>query len=219
MRLAVTLALLAAACGKSGPDRKAQCTSAAHDAVAALIANAHAHAVEASLGPAERAAVEARNEALDVVAPRFEAILSNHCIDDKWPVASIDCYRASTSFEALRACRDQLPPDAQTKLQTDELALMGGAGVPPPPGLAPPPAEAPHAPMTKAEHDAAVAEANELATQMAALGAKINDASQKLAAATDANRGDAKAELDALTKQADELRTKLAAAQAKATTP
>lgn len=215
VRLAVTLALLASGCGKSGPDRKAQCTTAARDAVAALMANVHAHATDASLGPAERASVEQRDKALDAIAPRFEAILKNHCIDDKWPVASIDCYRASTSFEALRACRDALPAGAQTKLQTDEIDLVGGAGAPPPPGLAPM-AEPPHAPITKAEHDAAVAEANELATQMKDLGAKINDASQKLAAATDADRPAAKAELDALTKQADELRAKLASAQARA---
>lgn len=215
VRLAIALALLASACGKSGPDRKEQCTSAARDAVAALMANAHAHAVEASLGPAERASVEARNKALDAIAPRFEAILRNHCIDDKWPAASIDCYRASKSFEALRACRDALPSDAQTKLQTDELDLVGGPGAPPPPGLAPT-AEPPRAPMTKAEHDAAVAEANELATQLKDLGAKINDASQTLAAASDADRPSAKAELDTLTKQADELRAKLAAAQARA---
>lgn len=216
VRLAVGLALLAVtACGKSGPDRKAQCTTAARDAVAALMANAHAHATDASLGPSERASVEARNKALDAVAPRFEAILRNHCIDDKWPTASIDCYEKSTSFDAMRACRDQLPPAAQTKLQTDEIDLIGGANAPPPPGLAPT-VEAPHAPITKAEHDAAVAEANELAAQMKDLGAKINDASQKLSTATDANRAAAKAELDALTKQADELRAKLAAAQARA---
>lgn len=154
------------------------------------------------------------------MAPRFEATLTNHCIDDKWPAASIACYRKATSFDAMRACRDALPADAQTKLQTAELDLLargaaGGGGSPPlsPPGLAP---EAPHAPLTKVEHDAAVAEANELAAQMKDLGAKINDASQKLAAATDADRATAKAELDALTKQADELRTKLAAAQARA---
>jgi hypothetical protein len=218
VRLAVAFALLTA-CGKSSPDRNAssshaaQCTSAAHDAIAALVTNAHAHASDASLGPAERAAVEARNKNLEAVAPRFEATLKNHCIDNKWPAASIDCYRKATSFDAMRACRNALPADAQTKLQTAELDLLGGGTQSSPPGLAPEPARAP---LTKAEHDAAVAEANDLAAQMKQLGAKINDASQKLAAAGDADRAAAKAELDALTRQADELRTKLAAAQARA---
>jgi hypothetical protein len=222
VRLAVALALitacgtLIAACGKSGPDRAAQCTSAAHDAITALVTNAHAHAVEASLGPTERAAVEARNKALDTVAARFEATLKNHCIDDKWPVASIDCYRKATSFDAMRACRDTLPADAQTKVQTAELDLLGGGTAPPSPVFAPM-GEAPHAPLTKAEHDTAVAEANDLAAQMKELGAKINAASQRLAAATDETRAATKAELDTLTKQADELRAKLAAAQARAT--
>lgn len=212
MRLAIALALLAA-CGKSGPDRKEQCTTAARDAVAALTANAHAHATEPSLAPAERASVEQRNKQLDTTAPRFEAILKNHCIDDKWPVASIDCYRKATSFEAMRACRDGLPADAQTKLQTDELALVGGSASPPP-GLVPD--SLPREPQTKAEHEAAVAEANELAAQMRNLGRQINDASQRLATANDADRAAAKAELDALTKRADELRSKLAAAQSRA---
>jgi hypothetical protein len=192
-RLAVALALLAA-CGKSGPDRNAQCTTAAHDAITALGSNAAAHDV----------------------APRFEATLKNHCIDDKWPAASIECYRKATSFDAMRACRDALPSDARTKLQTAELDLLGGGAATASPAFAPT-AQPPHAPITKAEQDAAVAEANELAAQMKELGAKINAASQKLAGATDANRAEAKTELDALTKQADELRTKLAAAQAKAT--
>jgi hypothetical protein len=213
-RLTVVLTLLAA-CGKSGPDRAALCTSAAHDSITALITTAHANAVEASLAPAERAAVEARNKNLEAIAPRYEATLKNHCIDDKWPAASIDCYRKATSFDAMRACRDALPADAQTKLQTAELDLLGGgAQSSSPPGFAP---EPPHAPLTKAEHDAAVADANARAAQMKELGAKINDASQKLAAASAADRPAAKAELDALTKQADELRAKLAAAQAKAT--
>jgi hypothetical protein len=208
-----------AACGKAGPDYNAQCTSAAHESISALVTNAHAHAAEASLGPTERAAVEARNRNLDAVASRFEATLKNHCIDDKWPVANIDCYRKATSFDAMRACRDSLPADAQLKLQTAELELMGNGVTPEsPPGLAPGLApEPPRAPLTKAEHDAAVAEANELAAQMKELGAKINDASQRLSlATTETDRATAKAALDALTKQADELHTKLAAAQARA---
>lgn len=224
VRLAVALALFAAtgassACGKAGPDRKQLCDGAARDSIAALLADLHAHATEASLGPAERANVEARNNALEAVAPRFEAILRNHCIDDAWPSASIECYRKAASYDAMRACRDALPGDAQTKLQTDELALIGGAGAAPSPAMSPPglAGEAlPRAPMTQAEHDAAVAEANALAQQMTELGAKINEASKQLAAATDANRAAAKAELDALTKQADELRAKLAAAQSRA---
>ena len=233
MRLAITPAQLAlrtlpallallASCGKSGPDRDAQCTSAAHDSVTALVTNARAHATDASLGATERAAVEARNKNLETVAPRFEATLKNHCIDDKWPTASIDCYRKATTFDAMRACRDALPADAQTKLQTAELDLMGnGTAAQPPPGLAPSSpglaSEAPRAPLTKAEHEAAVTEANELAAQMKELGAKINDASQRLSSATnEADRATAKAELDTLTKQADELRTKLSAAQARA---
>lgn len=212
VRLAVALALIAA-CGKSGPDRKEQCTTAARDAVAALIANAHAHATEASLAPAERASLEERNKSLDATAPRFEAILKNHCIDDKWPVASIDCYRIATSFEAMRACREKLPADAQTKLQTDELTLVSGSAASPP-GLAP--ETLPRAPQTKAEHETAVAEANQLAQQLKDLGTKINEASEKLSTAPDADRAAAKAELDVLTKQADELRAKLADAQARA---
>lgn len=197
MRLAVGLALalaLVAACGKAGPDRNAQCKTAAHDAITALVTNAGAHDI----------------------APRFEATLENHCIDDKWPAASIECYRKATSFDAMRACRDALPADARTKLQTAELDLLGGGTASASRAFAPTP-QAPHAPLTKAEQDAAVAEANELAAEMKQLGTKINAASQKVAGATDANRAAAKAELDTLTKQADELRTKLAAAQAKAT--
>lgn len=213
MRLAVVLVAVAA-CGKSGPDRNQQCRTAARDAVGALTKNAHAHATDTKLLPDERASIEARNTALDAVAPRFEAILANHCIDDKWPAPVVDCYRAAQSFDALRACRDQLPAEAQTKLQTDELNLVAGDGAQQPMGLAP---EPPRAPMTQAERDAAVAEANALAAQMKELGAKINVASQRLSTATtDVDRAQAKTELDALTKQADELRAKLAAAQAKA---
>ena len=213
MRLAVVV-LAIAACGKAAPDRKQQCKTAARDAVAALIKNASMHAADTTLLPEERASVETRNKALEAIAPRFEAILANHCIDDKWPVVVIDCYRVAQSFDALRACRDQLPAEAQTKLQTDELALVAGDRAAQPPDLSP---EPPRAPMTHAERDAAVAEANALAAQMKELGAKINEASQRVAAATtEADRAQARSQLDALTKQADELRAKLAAAQARA---
>lgn len=213
MRLAVVLAFVAA-CGKSGPDRKQQCKTAARDAIAALIKDASLHAADTTLLPEERASIETRNRSLEAIAPRFEAILANHCIDDKWPVAVVDCYRTAQTFDALRACRDQLPADAQTKLQTDELDLVAGEGAVQPTGLAP---EPPRAPMTQAERDAAVSEANALAAQMKELGAKINEASQRLAAATtDVDRAQAKSELETLTKQADELRAKLAAAQARA---
>jgi hypothetical protein len=210
VRLAVALVAIAA-CGKSGPDRNQQCKIAARDAIAALIKDAHS---QTAVLPEERASVEARNKALDAIAPRFEAILANHCIDDKWSSQVIDCYRTAPTFDALRACGDQLPTDAQRKLQTELLALLGGEEAAAPPGFAPEPARPP---MTQAEHDAAVAEANALATQMKELGAKINDASQRLSAATtDFDRTQAKSELETLTKQADELRAKLAAAQAKA---
>lgn len=213
VRLAVVL-IAVAACGKSGPDRNQQCRTAAREAIGALTKDAHAHAADPSLLAEERASVETRNKALDAIAPRFEAILANHCIDDKWSTAVIDCYRTSPSFDALRACGEQLPADAQQRLQTELLALLGGEQAPAQPGLAP---ELPRAPMTRAERDAAVVEANALAAQMKELGAKINDASQRLSAATtDVDRAQAKTELDALTKQADELRAKLAAAQAKA---
>ena len=123
-----------AACGKSGPDRKQQCTTAARRCHRALTTSANARRRIARAGGASIR--RCAKQSARAVAPRFEAILANHCIDDNWPAANIDCYRKATSFDAMRACRDGLPAAAKTKLQTDELNLVGGAMASSPPGLA-----------------------------------------------------------------------------------
>lgn len=181
-----------------------------------MLQRQHARLATAPLPDDIRATMEERTKQLELIAPRLEAVFANHCVDDKWPTAVIDCYAKAAGIDEQRTCRQLLPPDAQQKVQTDEMNLVAGAldpksfaGSADQAALGPKP--------TQAEHDAAVAEANKLAEDLKALGAKINDATGRVAAAqSDADRAAAKAELDELTKQADELRAKLADAQARA---
>src|SRR5512143_2917818 len=213
----VALAVALAGCGKQHVDDvRTRCADAAKKGVAAMLQRQRARLATAPLPDDIRATMEERTKQLELIAPRLEAVFVNHCVDDRWPTAVIDCYAKAAGIDDQRTCRQLLPPDAQQKLQADEMNLV--AGVLDPPifmGSAGPGAIGPK--PTQAEHDAAVAEANKLADDLKALGAKINDATDRVASAqNDADRAAAKAALDELAKQADELRTNLAAAQARA---
>ena len=216
---AIAVALVG--CGKHRvEDVGTRCADAAKKGVAAMLQRQRARLASAPLPDDIRATMEERTKQLELLAPRLEAVFANHCVDDRWPAAVIDCYAKAAGIDAQRTCRQLLPPDAQQKVQADEMNLVAGALDPPSfagsatdPGTLDPNAPKP----TQADHDAAVAEANKLAEDLKALGAKINDATDRVAGAqNDAERAAAKTALDDLAKQADELRAELAAAQARA---
>ena len=144
-----------------------KCDEAAQHAVDGLIKRAKDRG-SGQLPDDVRAAIAERTQQLEQLAPRLRAVITNRCVDDKWPADVIACYAAVTSMDELRTCRGKLPAEPQAKVQKEELDLFAGALGPPSFGSA--------GPLTSADVECYAAEARQLNTQ-------LRDATTKLAAA------------------------------------
>jgi hypothetical protein len=65
---------------------------------------------------------------MDETAVKLKGVITNRCTEDKWPAEVIDCYSKAQKRTDLRDCRNKLPEDQQQKLQSEEQAVMLGAG-------------------------------------------------------------------------------------------
>jgi hypothetical protein len=103
--------------GSAAPGTPAACANAAAKAVAALPAGGPG-------GPASE------------VPAKLQAIVTARCTEDKWTVATIDCYATQVhDMSGMKKCREMLPADQQQKLMTDIRTVMmsaaGGGAMPP----------------------------------------------------------------------------------------
>jgi hypothetical protein len=65
---------------------------------------------------------------MEETAVKLKGVMTNRCTEDKWPADVIDCYSKAQKRTDLRDCRNKLPEDQQQKLQSEEQAVMLGAG-------------------------------------------------------------------------------------------
>lgn len=195
VRLVAALLAAIAACSGKQADPTASCAAAARHAVDSMVTQARDRLASAQLADDARARVEARTQQLVDVAPRLAAVITNRCVDDKWPASVIACYRDASSLDAIRTCRKQLSPEQQARLQKDELDLMAGPSGPP--GFVPgsdPTRPSPLEPARPAH------------LRLEALKHEINEAMKKVASAPNAAaREQLRARLDALIAERDAL--------------
>jgi hypothetical protein len=139
----VALAAALAGCGKRGNQATAQCAEAAQKGVDAMVALTKERLAKAQLPPEVRAKMEERTKKLEELAPRLRAVITNRCVDDKWPAEVIECTGKVTTMDDVRTCRAKLTPEQQAKVQKEEMDLYAGAMGPPGFGSASPPAATP----------------------------------------------------------------------------
>lgn len=202
MRLVAALFVLTAACSGKQADPSASCAAAARHAVDGMVKQARDRLAAPQLAGDARARAEARTQQLVDLAPRLVATITNRCIDDTWPAGVIACYRAASSLEAIRACRKQLSPERDARLQKDELDLMAGPSGPPGfvQGHAIDPSRASPLEPPPPRHP-----------RLEALKHEINEAMKKVASAPNAvAREQLRARLDALIAERDALQRRLA---------
>lgn len=126
MRLVVALALLLAGCGKAPVDHTKACAEAGRNSVDVMVTAARGRLDDLRIAVDARAQISESIERLETLAPRQKAVLTNRCIDDKWPTKVVACYTRGGSLDEIRACRTQLTSQQQASLQRDELALAAG---------------------------------------------------------------------------------------------
>jgi len=128
----VGASLGAVGCGRKQKDPAQACADAANQGVDAMIEQARARLAAAQLPEDVRARVMERQKRLEGAGGKMRAVFTNRCVDDKWSRAVIGCYLKVTSLDEMRACRMQLTPEQEAKLQTAELELLtvgsGGSG-------------------------------------------------------------------------------------------
>jgi hypothetical protein len=121
----LALVALLAACGSKKTPTEA-CAEAAKHGVEAMINQARARISTAELPEDVKARVMDRQQKLEQAGTKMRAVFTNRCVDDKWSGAVLACYNKSVSLEDMRACRKQMSPEQQAKLQRDELDLLAG---------------------------------------------------------------------------------------------
>jgi len=203
VRLVIALLLASTlACGNKSASATSRCAEAAQKGVDAMVARAHERANSAQLPADVRAKIEERTKQLEATAPRLRAVITNRCVDDKWPAAVIDCYAKVTSMDESRACRATLSPEQQAKVQKEELDLFAGAMGPPGFGSG----RVPSSP-----------EIARLEAELREQNAKLAAAAKKLeAATTEVERQAAKGEMQGIQQQMQAINDMLAAARANA---
>lgn len=143
--IGLLLALSLFAGCKKGGSAASQCSEAVSKGVDKMIAMRQQKLDEqgSNLAPELKARMEERSKKMGEVAGALKQAITNRCTEDKWPEDVIKCYDGASSMEELRACRQKLPQDQQTKLQAEEMQVMmktmgGGMGGPPGMGGMPP---------------------------------------------------------------------------------
>ncbi len=128
----VVLALVGAlsGCGSKHADPAQACADAAKQGVDAMINQARGRLAGAQLPDDVRARMMERQKRLEGAGGKMRAVFTNRCVEDKWSNAVLACYRKVTSLEEMRACRRQLTPEQQAKLQKDELEMLAGVSSP-----------------------------------------------------------------------------------------
>jgi hypothetical protein len=182
------LAIALTACGNKSENATASCAAAAQTSIDAMVKRARERVTSAQLPPEVRMRLEERTVKLEQMAPRLEAVITNRCVDDKWPADVIACYGKASSMDELRACRGKLSPDQQAKVQREELDLFASAGGPP--GFGPQGAAA------AAAAAAASPDVTRYETEVRRLNERLAEAQKKIDAATnDVDRQVAQKEL------------------------
>lgn len=203
MRLVIVL-VVALGCGKRADTATSKCAEAAQQGVDAMVARAKDRLAKAPLPPDVRTKMEERTHKLEELAPRLRAVLTNRCVDDKWPAEVISCHAKASTMDEVRKCRAQLSPEQLARVQREELDLMAGAMGPPGFGSA---ALAPRTP-----------EVAQLEDELRQLNTQLADAVKKTSqATTDADRDAARAAAQQLQTQMQVVNAKLADARARAT--
>lgn len=143
--IGLLLALSLFAGCKKGGSAASQCSDAVSKGVDKMIAMRKQKLDEqgSNLPPELKARMDERSKKMGEVAGALKQAITNRCTEDKWPEDVIKCYDTASSMEELRACRQKLPQDQQTKLQAEEMQVMmktmgGGMGGPPGMGGMPP---------------------------------------------------------------------------------
>ncbi len=143
--IGLLLALSLFAGCKKGGSAASQCSDAVGKGVDKMIAMRKQKLDEqgSNLPPELKARMDERSKKMGEVATALKQAITNRCTEDKWPEDVIKCYDTAASMEELRACRQKLPADQQTKLQSEEMQVMmktmgGGMGGPPGMGQMPP---------------------------------------------------------------------------------
>ncbi len=143
--IGLLLALSLFAGCKKGGSAASQCSDAVGKGVDKMIAMRKQKLDEqgSNLPPELKARMDERSKKMGEVATALKQAITNRCTEDKWPEEVIKCYDTAASMEELRACRQKLPADQQTKLQSEEMQVMmktmgGGMGGPPGMGQMPP---------------------------------------------------------------------------------
>jgi hypothetical protein len=119
------LVLVLAACGSKKTPTEA-CAEAAKHGVDTMIAQARGRIAGAELPDDVKARVMERQQKLENAGTKMRAVFTNRCVDDKWSTAALGCFNKAASLDEMRACRKQLSPEQQAKLQRDELDLLAG---------------------------------------------------------------------------------------------
>jgi hypothetical protein len=199
VRLVIAIALAASGCGNKTARSAPSCEQAATLAIDGM--TKHMRGLVEHAPPDTRVDTERRMRALESVAPRLRAVIANHCVDDKWPSAVIECYAKATHTDDMRGCRDKLSPEMQAKLQKDELDLMADVNGPPAFGKGTTPTSP---------------EIRRLQGELRELNGKLADAQKKVAdAPNEADRDAAKDELLRLQAEMHRIDEQLAAERAR----
>jgi hypothetical protein len=104
------LALVLVGCG-SKPSQTSTCADAIGKGVDQLVGKRQADGGAVPPALAER-------------MTKLKQVLVNRCTEDKWSTEIMDCYAKAATREDFKACRSKLAPEAQAKLQMEEMAIM-----------------------------------------------------------------------------------------------
>jgi hypothetical protein len=205
-RAAIAVLLVAGACGKTQetPSSAASCATAAKSAVETMVKRAKDRIASSPMPEDIRAKMEERTNKLDELRPRFVALITNRCTDDKWPADVVNCYGKAAGVEDMRACRGKLAQELQNKLMREEMDLMAGAMGPP--GFGP----SAGAGMEPGGPKRLSPERTQVERHLSVVERQIAEATAKVdAAKTDAERAAARTELTKLEASAATLRAQL----------
>ena len=124
----LALSALGACGGHKQTEPTQACASAAQRAVDAMINQTKKRLDKPGLSEDTKQRILARAKRQEGTGAKMRGAITNRCVEDKWPAAVVDCWNKADDLEAIRTCRKQLPPDAQARLQKDELETFVDGG-------------------------------------------------------------------------------------------
>jgi hypothetical protein len=117
--------LVVVACGgHKQTEATSSCATAAQHGVDAMINQAKKKLDKPGITDDVKQRLLARMKKVEGTGAKMRGVITNRCVEDKWPAAVVECWSKADELEQIRACRKQLPPDVQARLQKDELEIF-----------------------------------------------------------------------------------------------